>query len=500
MTLTVAAIECGGTSFRIAICELPDDSIGDDHQRMTMMTTENVHFIHREQIWTNIGISQLRNEIHRILQQYANVIQAVGIASFGPIQLTKGTDTDPSNKNISNKNNNTYGMILSTSPKVEFHQFNIVTIVQEALMIMSSSSLSTTQPIPILVDTDVNAPAMAEYIQYNNDRKKKKDTTTTTTTTNTGISSLAYITVGTGVGVGLIINHQPVHGLLHPEMGHVPIVPSHLLLEFENHPPPPPTTTTTMKQSPNDNQSKDDNEDINEKSKDFIGYSWGRRPNSNIPFRGRYTVEGMTSSVALTERYYHYQNSVEPNINTTEVEYDRNVLATLDDGHEIWDHVAYHIASLCTHLFLSVSIERIVLGGGIIMGRQHTTLLHQIHTIVHEQLNGYLLPLQTLASIQSRIVVSQYFGDDAGLFGAIYLAQTAYHEAHHHHDRNDANDGTNASQTMTHRRQPPQEEKQTVKQTAFQHGLWHGMIIGIIGTALFYKYCTSSFSHGRRMR
>ena len=39
------------------------------------------------------------------------------------------------------------------------------------------------------------------------------------------ISSLAYITVGTGIGVSLIVNSKPVHGMMYPEGGHVPIIP-----------------------------------------------------------------------------------------------------------------------------------------------------------------------------------------------------------------------------------------------------------------------------------
>lgn len=55
------------------------------------------------------------------------------------------------------------------------------------------------------IDTDVNACAYAEFRLGNHQVKE----------------SLAYITVGTGVGVGIIANGKTVHGLTHPEGGHI---------------------------------------------------------------------------------------------------------------------------------------------------------------------------------------------------------------------------------------------------------------------------------------
>ena len=59
--------------------------------------------------------------------------------------------------------------------------------------------------IPYKFDTDVNAPALAEYFLHR----------------ESGTKSCAYITVGTGIGVGLVIDGKTVHGLLHPEAGHI---------------------------------------------------------------------------------------------------------------------------------------------------------------------------------------------------------------------------------------------------------------------------------------
>jgi fructokinase len=110
-----------------------------------------------------------------------STIDAIGIASFGPLDLDKKSKT--------------YGSITST-PKLPWQHYNIVNEIKKHF------------DHPIGFDTDVNGAALAEVIFG-----KLKD-----------IDSLIYITVGTGIGVGAILNNKLVHGLIHPEMGHI-IIP-----------------------------------------------------------------------------------------------------------------------------------------------------------------------------------------------------------------------------------------------------------------------------------
>ena len=62
--------------------------------------------------------------------------------------------------------------------------------------------------VPIGLDTDVNASAIGEA-SYGITR---------------GLDSSIYITVGTGIGVGVILDGKAVHGMQHPEAGHILLV------------------------------------------------------------------------------------------------------------------------------------------------------------------------------------------------------------------------------------------------------------------------------------
>lgn len=105
-------------------------------------------------------------------------LQAVGVGSFGPVDLSPSSPT--------------FGHITST-PKIGWRNFNFVGTVRAAF------------DVPIGFDTDVNAAALGEA------RWGAAQL----------ISDFMYLTVGTGIGGGAIVNGQVLHGLIHPEMGHI---------------------------------------------------------------------------------------------------------------------------------------------------------------------------------------------------------------------------------------------------------------------------------------
>ena len=105
-------------------------------------------------------------------------IKALGIACFGPIDL--------------NKESKTYGYITST-PKELWINFDIVGEFKRSL------------GIPIGFDTDVNGSLLGEI----------------TWGCAKGKTDALYITIGTGIGGGVMSNGKLLHGMLHPELGHI---------------------------------------------------------------------------------------------------------------------------------------------------------------------------------------------------------------------------------------------------------------------------------------
>lgn len=92
-----------------------------------------------------------------------------------------------------NRNNPLYGSI-TTTPKELWRGVKVLQTVQQAFGQAKTG-----------IDTDVNSAAYAEF-------KLGK---------HAAQESLAYITVGTGVGVGVIAQGKTIHGLTHPEGGHI---------------------------------------------------------------------------------------------------------------------------------------------------------------------------------------------------------------------------------------------------------------------------------------
>jgi len=153
----IGGIEAGGTKF---VCAVSDES---------------ARILDRSVFPTSSPEETLR-QVTEFFDQYE--LDAIGIGSFGPIDVTPDSPT--------------YGYITNT-PKAGWGNTDIV------------GPLKARYHVPVAWTTDVNAAAAGELeagaAQNNN--------------------SCLYITVGTGIGGGAIVNGKTLEGYGHPEMGHI---------------------------------------------------------------------------------------------------------------------------------------------------------------------------------------------------------------------------------------------------------------------------------------
>ena len=160
--LLYGGIEAGGTKFVCIVGSGPDDIRAETRFPTTMpeeTLQQAVDFFHQQQ------------------SQHGK-LAAVGVASFGPLDLHLDSPT--------------YGHILPT-PKPGWTDADVVGILRTALA------------LPVGFETDVNAAALSESRWG----------------AGQGVDTLLYLTIGTGVGGGALANGRLLHGLIHPEMGHI---------------------------------------------------------------------------------------------------------------------------------------------------------------------------------------------------------------------------------------------------------------------------------------
>ena len=162
--MTLGGVEAGGTKF---VCLVASDS-GEVIEEARFPTT-----------FPDETIAQTIAFFAQFTAA-GGVLDAIGIASFGPVELRTA--------------DRWFGHIVST-PKAGWSFTDLVGPLRAAF------------DVPIGFDTDVNGAAVAEG-RWGAAR---------------GVDNFVYITVGTGIGGGAVVAGRPVHGLVHPEMGHLAI-------------------------------------------------------------------------------------------------------------------------------------------------------------------------------------------------------------------------------------------------------------------------------------
>jgi fructokinase len=293
-------IEGGGTKFVCAVGTGPEDIRAETR----FPTTTPVETLSR-------AISFFKQQSKEI-----GPLFAMGVVCFGPV------DPDPTSPS--------FGTVLPT-PKPGWSNADIVGPLHSALN------------LPVGFDTDVNGAALAEARWG----------------AAQGCDPVLYITIGTGIGGGVLINGNLLHGLLHPEMGHI-----------------------------------------------RIPHDVGTDPFPGVcPFHAD-CFEGLASGPALEKRWGQKAE-------------------TLPVDHPAWDLEAHYIALALANFILTLSPQKIVVGGGV---AQQTHMLSLVRKKTQTVLNGYVQSPKVNQSIADYIVLPA-LGGSAGVLGAIALAKQVIHSA-----------------------------------------------------------------------
>ncbi len=297
------AIEAGGTKFICAVGRGPADLL----ERVQFPTGgDPVRFMGEIVSW--LAVQEKKH----------GPLAGIGVASFGPVDL--------------NESSASYGHI-STTPKAGWQNADILGPLREAF-----------SGIPIGFDTDVNGAALGEA-RWGAAR---------------GLEDFIYITAGTGIGGGGMVRGNLLHGLVHPEMGHIGLP----VLEGDS----------------------------------FEGA---------CPFHGR-CWEGLCSGPAIARRAGIPAEELPPN-------------------HPAWDLTIRYMAHALKNLACVLSPRRIILGGSVRKGGLlgEDRFFSRLRSYLIEALGGYIAAPELTAARIAEYIVPPLLGDDAGVCGAIALAQDA---------------------------------------------------------------------------
>lgn len=169
--IKLALIEAGGTKVIAAVANVSREIIA----RTRIDTTTPEQTIGAATEW---------------LLKQAHNYTAVGIASFGPLDL--------------NPHSANWGHITQTS-KPHWSNADV------------AGPFANSLKCPVAINTDVNGAALAEWKWG----------------AGKGTNSSIYLTIGTGIGGGAVVNSQLLHGLSHPEMGHMRVPRHHADASFD---------------------------------------------------------------------------------------------------------------------------------------------------------------------------------------------------------------------------------------------------------------------------